>query len=237
MVTFPYFSNSKGLLSRLTFPAGKVSTPTISLLPEGKVTSHLVKYSHPLDGRAHFSGDGKIVTSIKNQSKRLDVSHGHMFTIQMQGIEEFELNEGNKKFSDKRIDLDFEFKEGAPEALKFVGWWFKAMELKGTVNENLPKQPHFAFREPDGSFKEIGFVISPPEQSPLSEYVMLVSCQPIPKLNELENSQFSFIGGFDEVNKLDEDMHFLGCIYPADNYEGLLKAIGSADFTPENPFT
>ncbi|MBI5151782.1 MAG: hypothetical protein HZA34_04410 [Candidatus Pacebacteria bacterium] len=236
LVTFPYFSDSKGLLSRLTFPAQKLSTLSISLLPEGKVTSHLVKYSHPMDGVAHFSGDGKIITSIKNQSRRLDVSHGHMFTIQMQGIEEFELRDGNKKFGDKRIDLDFEFKDGSPEAVKFVGWWFKATDLKGKINEDIPKQPHFAFREPDGTLKETGFVISPQEKSPLADFAMLLSCQAIPKMDDIGKPKFSFIGGFDQTNKIDQDMHFLGCIYPAEGYKNLLKSIGSADFTPKNPF-
>ncbi len=235
LITFPYFSNSKGLLSRLTFPSGKITTPSISLLPEGKVTSHLVKYSHPIDGVAHFSGDGKIITSIKNKSKRLDVSHGHMFTIQMQGIQEFKLREGAKKLNDKRIDLDFEFKDGVPEALKFVGWWFKATDIKGTINENVPKQPHFAFREQDGSFKESGFVISPPEDSPLAEFAMLISCQPIPRMDIDGKPMFSFIGGFDELNKIDEDMHFLGCIYPAAEYDNLLKTLGSADLALKNP--
>ncbi len=236
LITFPYFSESNGLLSRLTFPAKRINVPSISLLPEGKVTSHLIKYSHPIDGLAHFSGDRKIITSIRNQSKRLDVSHGHMFTIQMQGLESFKLREGKKKADNKKIDLDFEIKDGIPEAVKFIGWWFKATELKGTINEDLPKQPHFAFREPDGTFRETGFVISPPEDSPIADFIMLVSCQPIPKLNETNQPNFSFIGGFDAVNDIQQDNHFLGCIYPAEGYEKLLKSIGSADLAPDSPF-
>lgn len=235
LITFPYFSEPKGLLSRLTFPANKVTAPSLSFIPEGRVTSHLVKYSHPIDGNAHFSGDGKIITSIKNKSKRLDVSHGHMFTIQMQGIQSFELREGEKKLNDKRIDLDFEFSNGIPEAVKFIGWWLKATDIKGNINEKLPKQPHFAFREQNGSFKETGFIISPPENSPLGDFALLVSCQSIPKLNVEGKPMFSFIGGFDENNRIDQDLHFLGCVYPASDYDNLLKTIGSADLILKNP--
>lgn len=235
LVGFPYFSNSKGLLSRLTFPANNRTIPSISLLPEGKVTSHLVKYNHPLDGNTHFSGDGKIITTMRNQSKRLDVSQGHMFTIQIQGIHKFKLREGKKELNEKRIDLDFDFKDGVPESLKFVGWWFKAIDLKGTVNPNVPLEPKFGFKEPNGSIKETGFVISPPESSPLSEFVMLVSCQPIPKIDKDREAVFSFIGGFDRVNDIKQDLHFLVCIYPAKDFNKLSHILKSVDFNPPNP--
>ncbi len=153
----------------------------------------------------------------------------------MQGLDEFELRDGDKKFNNKRIDLDFEFDGEVPEALKFIGWWFRVTDIKGTINENIPKQPHFAIREQDGTFKEIGFVISPPENSPLADFAMLISCQTIPRMDDLGNPKFSFIGGFDQSNTLDQDMHFLGCIYPADSYENLLTSIGSADLTPKSP--
>ena len=235
MIGFPYFSDSKGLLSRLTFPANKRSAPSISLLPEGKVTSHLVKYSHPLDGNTHFSGDGKIITTIRNQSKRLDIGQGHMFTIQIQGIHKFTLREGDKKLDKNRIDLDFEFKDGVPEALKFVGWRFKATDLKGTINASIPAEPKFGFRDPDGNIRETGFVISSPENFPLSEFVILISCQPIPKIDKDREAVFSFIGGFDKVNDIQKDFHFLTCIYPAKDFNKLSTVLESADFNPPVP--
>lgn len=235
MIGFPYFSDSKGLLSRLTFPANRKSSPSISLLPEGKITSHLVKYSHPLDGNTHFSGDGKIITTIRNQSRELNVSHGHMFTIQIQGIDKFTLREGAKKLDKNRIDLDFEFKDGIPDALKFVGWWFKVTELKGKVDASIPPNPKFGFREPDGSIKETGFVVSPPENHPLSEFVMLISCRPIPKIDQMREAVFSFIGGFDKVNDIRKDFHFLACIYPAKDFNKLSTILESIDFNPKNP--
>lgn len=235
LITFPYFSKSKGLLSRIAFPAKKINVPRISLLPQGKVTSHLVKYSHPLDGMAHFSGDGKIITTLRNKSKRLDISHGHMFTIQMQNIEAFVFREKDKKSNKNRVDLDFEFKDGIPEALKFTGWWYKATDLKGKRDPKMSPQPHFSFVDSKGNRGRTGFIISPPETSVLSEFVMLLSCQPIPKLDKKKTSVFSFIGGFDDVKDINKEMYFLGCTYPADNYENLLQSIGSVDFKPKNP--
>jgi len=147
LVNFPYFAESKGLLSKATFPANKTSVPSLSLLRGGKVTSHLIKYSHPYDGKAHFSGDGKILSKIRNQSKSLNQSHGHLFTIQVQGLNGFKLRK-EKILTTKRTDLDFQFTDEVNGALKFVGWWFKATELKGTINPGELK-PQFCFREPD----------------------------------------------------------------------------------------
>ena len=83
---------------------------------------------------------------------------------------------------------------------------------------------------PDGTISEFGFVISPPETSTLNEYVLLISCRGIPILNTEVESVFTFIGGFSESRKIEDDQTFLVCSYPADDYEKLLKKIGSIDF-------
>jgi hypothetical protein len=68
-VSLPYFTTSKGLLSIGTLHAGQDGGP-VDLKPHGKVSSHHVKYAHHVDGEAHFSQDGKILTRISegNQS-------------------------------------------------------------------------------------------------------------------------------------------------------------------------
>lgn len=235
MVTFPYFSKSKGLLSRVTFPANQKTADSISLIPEGKVTSHLAKYTHPLDGNSHFSGDGKIYTKIRNQSKRLDSSIGHFFTIQVQGVEEFKLREDKKNLTQSKTDIDFDFIDEIPEAIKFVAYWVKATDLKGNINSSQPKKPIFVFREKDGTLSDAGFVLSPPEDSKLKDFSLLLTCRKIPILNPNNLATFSFIGGFDEKQQLAEDLHFLTCTYPAEEYEELEKQIGSIDFNPLNP--
>src|SRR5712691_4530164 len=63
-ISFPYFRHSEGLVSLASWPAGEVSS-VVSLELGGRVSSHLVKYSHHPDGRAHFSQDGKVLTVIK----------------------------------------------------------------------------------------------------------------------------------------------------------------------------
>lgn len=90
MVHLPYYKHADGLLSIATMPAGNGTPLQVSLEDAGKVTSHRVKYSHHIDGRAHFSQDGKILTKIKKQSVPLATLSGHVFTAQAQGLQDFE---------------------------------------------------------------------------------------------------------------------------------------------------
>jgi hypothetical protein len=46
-VNLPYFSETKGLLSIATIPAGQTAGP-VDLKPQGKCSSHNVKYAHHL---------------------------------------------------------------------------------------------------------------------------------------------------------------------------------------------
>jgi hypothetical protein len=85
-ITFPYFRHRTGILSSSSIPATGTRESQVNLEHGAKVTSHLVKYSHYTDGRAHFSQTGKIVTAIKRQSIALDKQHGHMFSLLIQGL-------------------------------------------------------------------------------------------------------------------------------------------------------
>src|SRR5437667_2768383 len=66
-VNFPYFKHSQGVVSLVGWPGGYAST-TLSLEPGGRVSSHLVKYAHHPNGRAHFSQDGRVLTLIKKNA-------------------------------------------------------------------------------------------------------------------------------------------------------------------------
>ena len=88
-VSFPYFENSEGIAAEIPLPESDAPT-TVNLENWGKVTSHLVKYSHHPDGRVHFSQDGKVRTEIVKQSIPIDRLNGHTFTVLIQGLDGFE---------------------------------------------------------------------------------------------------------------------------------------------------
>lgn len=227
IVNFPYFSESKGILSKLTFPSNTQTIDKLPLAPTGKVTTHLVKYSHPLDGDSHFSADGKIYSTLRNKSRRLDVSHNHIFTLQIQGVNSFRLMDENKSFSENKTDIDFRFENTLPESVKFIGRWLKATDIKGRISPGEPK-PVYVYKDID----ETGLILSPPEKSPISEFVLLLSCKGMPLLDEKRKSVFLFFGGFnEEISDESKDATFLACIYPEEKFDILKKTIGCIDFT------
>ena len=69
-ITFPYSRHRTGILSASAIPATGTRQSQVNLEQGGKVTSHLVKYSHHTDGRAHFSQTGKIVTVFAQNDRR-----------------------------------------------------------------------------------------------------------------------------------------------------------------------
>ena len=84
-VTFPDFKETTGIVSVATLRAGARET-TVDLKPEGKVASHLVKYSHHPDGTVLFSQDGLVLSQVRRKAVPLDELNGHFFTIHAQGL-------------------------------------------------------------------------------------------------------------------------------------------------------
>ena len=64
-ITFPYYRHREGLLCASEVPPSDALNPQqINLAIGGKATSHLVKYSHHPDGRAHFPQTGKTSSPL-----------------------------------------------------------------------------------------------------------------------------------------------------------------------------
>ena len=89
-VAFPYLKQGGGQVCLGTLAPDRTYPGSYDLRDGGKVTAHLVKYSHHADGEVHFSQDGKVFTNIRKHGVPLRSATGHMFTIQAQGIEAFE---------------------------------------------------------------------------------------------------------------------------------------------------
>ena len=104
-VNFPYHPDAPGAVCRAPVePAGAVA---VNLDAVTSTTTHRIKYSHHVDGRAHFSQDRKIDTRIVNQARRLDEDIPHMFTMSLQGIGQFAPLAGVKtRYTPSRFTLD-----------------------------------------------------------------------------------------------------------------------------------
>jgi hypothetical protein len=95
------------------------------------LASHLVKYSHHPDGRAHFSQDDKVRTVIRRQSVPLYEQQGHIFTVLIQGLRAFEAAAASKenKISAKPATVTFQIADRFPKAIRIIGRWYWIEDL------------------------------------------------------------------------------------------------------------
>ena len=237
-VNFPYFKHAEGLVSVVTFPAGIKYAMELSLEPGGKVTSHRVKYSHHPDGTAHFSQAGHVFSVVRKQSIPLVKDEGHIFTVQFQHLEDFELADEEKDrgvYTPKRTVLTFDLGSFTPEAVKIVGRWHSLTELKNRIHSAKPTTtfgPKAVCATPQRK-RYLAFLLSSPQSFPVREFVLILTCEKIGRLDKERQSALTFIGGFDAsdiINDLSKDTSFLALSYPASNYDDLVRRIGSIDF-------
>jgi hypothetical protein len=232
-VSFPYFRHRIGLLSSATIPATGTRQVQVNLEQGGKVTSHLVKYSHHTDGRAHFSQTGKIVTAVKRQSIALDKQYGHIFTLLVQGLDAFDKAHPVKDVgtNPKRAVIDFEVKPS--ETIKFIGRWFDVNQ----VRLNQPMRtigPVIPTVDDEGIWREACLVASPFNNA---RHVLAITRDHIPSLGP-EPEVFMFQGGFDPREVMtdpNKESGFLSFRYPLPNADIVKGRIGSVDFVPKMP--
>jgi hypothetical protein len=226
-ISFPYFRHRTGLLSISSIPANGSCQSQVNLEHGGKVTSHLVKYSHHVDGRAHFSQDGKIFTAIKRQSIALDKQHGHLFSLLIQGLSALDPAKDELQ-STKRAAIEFAMEP--PAAIKFVGRWFdvNAMRFSNPTPTIGPVVPGF---DPDGNRTDQIFTASSYANA---RHVLAISCVPISALGP-EPEIFLFYGGFSSPGIMTDpgkEAGFLAFMYPVVHAEKLRQRLGSVDFVP-----
>ena len=226
-ISFPYFRHRTGLLSISSMPANGLRESQVNLELGGRVTSHLVKYSHHVDGRAHFSQDGKIYTAIKRQSIALDKQDGHIFSLLVQGLSALDPAHDELR-STKRAAIEFAMEP--PEAIKFIGRWFDVNSMRFS-NPTPTIGPVVPGLDPDGNQTGQIFTASPCANA---HHVLAISCVPIPSLGP-EPEIFVFYGGFSSreiMTDVGKEAGFLAFLYPISAPEKLRERLGSVDFVP-----
>lgn len=225
-VFFPGFVRTNGIACKAVLRAGGPITSSLDLTENGKVTSHLVKYSHHTDGEAHFSQDGKVFTYIRRKSVPLDSQRGHLFTIQLQKADSFPLMQSPRK---KQLTLVRPSEEGA---LKITAWRYRIGDLGVPDNVTASMRPG-GIQTPDGKMRQ-GLFVASPAGTPFDDMVLFLAFEEIPWLNEAKDSQLLFLGAFDTHEQaLDHsrDTEFIAFAYPCSDFEQLKQRIGSIDFT------
>lgn len=233
-VAFPYYKDTTGILTLSTLNANATYPAKLPLKIGGKVTGHKVKYTHHPDGTVHFSQDSKILSNVRKQSVPLTNADGHIFTVQLQGLDDFtNLKEREKKptLTAKKTILNFNFEGEPPVAYKFVGHWYTKKSLMEKITQ-FGNKPWFVCEKPNNK-KSFGMLISNPFLNSRETNYLLLTCEGIPFLGD-HKSQLIFIGGFDHKNTaLDhaKDTQFLALAYPiTEDYKDLLNEIGTVDY-------
>lgn len=230
-VSFPYFRHREGILSVSRLPANGEKQTTVHLEQGGKVTSHRIKYSHHPSGRANFSQTGKIRTEIFRQSVSLDIQHGHIFSLQIQGLQALESPDSGKqkKNSNRRTTIEFEVPQS--DAIKFVARWFDATRMRFS-NPTPTIGPWIWGADPDGT-TTLGCLIANPYLN--ARHVLLITLVPSPRLGS-EPEIFIFSGGFDPQEIMTDATKDAECLmfkYPVEDVEAVKQRIGSVDYMPE----
>jgi hypothetical protein len=225
-ISFPYFRHRTGLLSMSSIPANSSRESQVNLEHGGKVTSHLVKYSHHVDGKAHFSQDGKIFTAIKRQSISLSTnSMDTSLSLLIQGLSALDPAKDELQ-STKRAAIEFAMVQ--PAAIKFVGRWYdvNAMRFSSPTATIGPVVPDL---DPDGNRTDQIFTASLHVNA---HHVLAISCVPIPDLGP-EPEIILFYGGFSAPEIMTDpakDAGFLAFLYPIVDADRLRERLGSVDF-------
>jgi hypothetical protein len=233
-IDFPFFSHSDGIVSLVTYPANANPPIDLSLLDGGKATSHLVKYSHHPDGKAHFSQDGKVFTKIKKICVPLEKINGHLFTVQIQGLASFhQFDAVREKTSNplKKTFIEAVFSGKPPDAIKIVGMIYSRRIIRSRSTGSIigPVMPTL---NPQGA-KRDACICSSSIENPNSDLNLLLMCESIPRIDKDNVAALSFVGGFDDkfiVEDRTKDTTFLAFTYPMDNINKLAEQIGSIDF-------
>jgi hypothetical protein len=227
-VSFPYYAHTTGIVSNASLDPG---ASTIPLERGGRITSHLVKYSHHSDGRAHFSQDGRVLTRVRRQAAPLCLVDGHLFTTQLQGLDAFDLLDPRQYDlppMTRRTVLNFAFERERPAAVKFVGYLYDEVAAAARFGGVLG--PSFVTVGRDGS-PRFAFALSAPESRPGCNRLLILSCEAIPHLTKEEETTLTFIGGFDPQSTIgaEQRIEFLSLIYPADRADELREQLGTID--------
>lgn len=230
-VTFPYFPHREGILAPFTFEGNGTTQETLDFEKGGKIASHLAKYAHHLDGEAHFSQTGKILTQIRRQSVPLDQHNGHVFTLHLQGLSCLQpaIDARDQHSTSERAIIEFPIAP-AP-GVKFVGRWLDISKMLLFDKPSPVVGPWTETADSDGNPGRaciIGRNVANTKQ------FLALSVEPQLSLGP-EKEMLLFYGGFDPREKMEDLTYKAGGIafkYPVANAKLLAHRLGSIDYKP-----
>lgn len=211
-VHFPYHPDMPGLLSLGEVRAGK-GEQQVHLEDAGAVTSHKVKYSHHVDGNAHFSQDRRIRTAVRGHAADLRTHAGHIFSIDVQGLTQFAEFTTEEYYGDRYGRGYFELQGPEPGAVHIVGRWGLLSNDRRIEDVQNPMRFRSAGRVGEG------LAMAPPPGSPLEPGLVIIEASLRERMSE-DPFLLLFTGGFEAgLGDPNVDSAFLALKYPAGTEE------------------
>lgn len=221
-VSWPYHPDSDGIAGRVELASG-TGQYSFDLKDLGRVTSHKVKFSHHIDGNAHISQGGKVVTAVRAKAITLDKpieEERHVFTVCVTGLAAFTQRDNNTaSFACDHM----------PNAVTLVGRWHPRPLPDGLLNP-------VECSGPKGRGKRSYFACAPPRTSTFGGVIFLSGYEEQPDMVEPNGLDFSvsFIAGFSEgADDIANPATFIGLAYPVTEAGGIpsMDWIGPAAVT------
>jgi hypothetical protein len=229
-VPFPYYKHSSAQLTERTLNGGQKYPSDLNVA--GPLTMHHVKYTHHMDGEAHFSQHGKILTKIRRRANSLQAYSGHLFTVQLQGLSDFEqVKDGDLHKSGRLLVCGRLPSE--PASLKLVAHVYSAAELAQRMVSRDDSGPWIRTvrdqKEYAAALLAVGDNANPTAR------ILTLSFEDIPTVFLNQPSGFCFLGGFDAPETAfdhTQDTSFLVLLSPAgDDPSAIARQFGSVDLT------
>jgi hypothetical protein len=225
-VPFPYYKYASAQLIEGTFKANQSYANGLTV--SGPVAINRVKYAHHLDGEAHFSQDGQIRTSVRKRANSLQDHGGHLFTFQIQGLQDFSLlsDADLRKQGRRYVFLRYSHEL---TSLKIVAHLYSMERFKSAIKVTASNSSAWFRMCVEGM--ALPAVLLATRQSDLQ--LLTLSFEEIPPVSPKTESILTFIGGFDHPTlALDhsKDCTFLMLISPAgENPRLAAEALGTVD--------
>jgi hypothetical protein len=194
------------------------------------LTMHHVKYTHHMDGESHFSQQGKILTKIRRRSNSLQVYGGHLFTIQLQGLSDFQkVTDGDLRKSGRLLVCLRHHSE--PMSLKLVAHLYARADLAKRLVLGGDTGPWIRVVRDQKQYAAV--LLAAGDSSDAAARILTLSFEEVPKVFPNQPSGFSFIGGFDAPQTAFDhnlDTSFLVLMSPAgDDLSEIARKFGSVD--------
>lgn len=226
-VPFPYYKHSSAQLSEETVEGGRKFPSDLSV--SGPLTMHRIKYTHHVDGEAHFSQDGKILTKIRRRANTLPSHSGHIFSVQLQGLGDFQKVTESDLAKKDRVVICMRL-ESEPASLKMVAHVYSATAASQRLSSPVDCGPWIRVVRDQRPFAAA--ILAVGDSTDPTGRLLTLSFEEVSSVFPNQTSGFSFIGGFDEPGRAfdhAQDTSFLVLISPVANLPEATQRFGTVD--------